>query len=85
MCFLFLRFVLCFDGIISETDAVQNPSFFVLPNERAFLLDTGAFLLYNEEKGGFLMVRDLMHDPLFLGRKSAPATKEDLQTAQDLL
>lgn len=31
------------------------------------------------------MVKELMHDPLFLGRKSAPATKEDLQTAQDLL
>ena len=31
------------------------------------------------------MVRELMHDPLFLGRKSLPATIEDLQTAQDLL
>ena len=31
------------------------------------------------------MVKELMHDPLFLGRTSAPATKEDLQTAQDLL
>ena len=31
------------------------------------------------------MVIELMHDPIFLGRKSAPATKEDLQTAQDLL
>ena len=31
------------------------------------------------------MVRELMHDPIFLGRKSAPAAKEDLQTAQDLL
>ena len=31
------------------------------------------------------MVRELMHDPIFLARKSADATKEDLQTAQDLL
>ena len=31
------------------------------------------------------MVRELVHDPILLARKSAPATKEDLQTAQDLL
>ena len=31
------------------------------------------------------MVRKLMHDPLFLGRKSRTATKEDLPTGQDLL
>jgi len=31
------------------------------------------------------MVKELIHDPIFLARKSAPATKEDLQTAQDLL
>ena len=31
------------------------------------------------------MVRELNHDPVFLGRKAAPATREDLQTAQDLL
>ena len=31
------------------------------------------------------MVKELMHDPIFLARKSAQATKEDLQTAQDLL
>ena len=31
------------------------------------------------------MVRELMHDPIFLARKSAPATVEDLATAQDLL
>ena len=31
------------------------------------------------------MVKDLMHDPIFLARKSAPAVKDDLQTAQDLL
>ena len=31
------------------------------------------------------MVKELMHDPIFLGRKSAPATKEDLEVAQDLL
>ena len=31
------------------------------------------------------MVKELVHDPIFLARKSAPATKEDLQTAQDLL
>ena len=31
------------------------------------------------------MVKELMHDPIFLARKSEPATKEDLPTAQDLL
>ena len=31
------------------------------------------------------MVRELMHDPLFLGRKSRAATKEDLTIGQDLL
>jgi peptide deformylase len=31
------------------------------------------------------MVRELVHDPFLLARKSAPATKEDLQIAQDLL
>ena len=31
------------------------------------------------------MVRPLVHDPLLLARKSTPATKEDLETARDLL
>lgn len=31
------------------------------------------------------MIKDLMHDPIFLARKSEVATKEDLQIAQDLL
>ncbi len=31
------------------------------------------------------MVKELMHDPIFLGQKSDDATFEDLQTAQDLL
>ena len=31
------------------------------------------------------MVKELMHDPIFLARKSALATKDDLQTVQDLL
>ena len=31
------------------------------------------------------MVRELIHDPLFLARRSTPATREDLGTAQDLL
>ena len=31
------------------------------------------------------MVRELMHDPIFLARKSVPATEEDLAAAQDLL
>ncbi len=31
------------------------------------------------------MVRELIHDPLFLGRKSSPATSEDLPIARDLL
>ena len=32
-----------------------------------------------------IMVRELMHDPVFLAQKSAPATKEDLDVARDLL
>ena len=31
------------------------------------------------------MVRELMHDPLFLARKSVDATTEDLEIARDLL
>ena len=31
------------------------------------------------------MVRELMHDPFFLARKSTPATMEDLEVARDLL
>lgn len=31
------------------------------------------------------MVRQLVHDPIFLARKSVPATREDLETARDLL
>ena len=31
------------------------------------------------------MVKELMHDPIFLAGKSEFATKEDLQVAQDLL
>ena len=30
------------------------------------------------------MVRELMHDPIFLARKSQPATAEDLEIARDL-
>ncbi len=31
------------------------------------------------------MVRNLVHDPVLLAKKSAPAQREDLQTARDLL
>ena len=31
------------------------------------------------------MVRELVHDPVLLARRSEPATPEDLQAAQDLL
>ena len=31
------------------------------------------------------MIKDLMHDPIFLAGKSEPATKEDISGAQDLL
>ena len=30
------------------------------------------------------MVREIVHDPMFLQRKSDDATQADLQTAQDL-
>ena len=31
------------------------------------------------------MVKELVHDPIFLGQKSETATADDLQAAQDLL
>ena len=31
------------------------------------------------------MIKELMHDPIFLAGKSEVATKEDLQVARDLL
>ena len=31
------------------------------------------------------MVKELVHDPIFLGQKSEKATADDLQAAQDLL
>ena len=31
------------------------------------------------------MIKELMHDPIFLAGKSEVATKADLQVAQDLL
>lgn len=31
------------------------------------------------------MIKEIVHDPIFLTRKSKIATKEDLQTTQDLL
>lgn len=31
------------------------------------------------------MIKDVIHDPVLLGVKSIPATKEDMQVAQDLL
>lgn len=31
------------------------------------------------------MIKELMHDPIFLAGKSEPATKDDLQVAEDLL
>ena len=31
------------------------------------------------------MIKQLMHDPIFLAQKSAPADREDLQIARDLL
>ena len=31
------------------------------------------------------MVKDIVHDPILLGAKSDPATREDMQVAQDLL
>ena len=31
------------------------------------------------------MVKELMHDPIFLSMRSEPATPEDLQVAEDLL
>ena len=36
-------------------------------------------------KKGQTMIKELMHDPIFLAGKSEVATKEDLRVAQDLL
>ena len=38
-----------------------------------------------EKTQGVVMIKELMHDPIFLAGKSEVATKEDLQVAQDLL
>ena len=37
------------------------------------------------QKENNTMVRELVHDPILLARKSAPAAREDLDTARDLL
>lgn len=34
---------------------------------------------------GLEMIKEIIHDPILLGVKSEPATKEDLQVARDLL
>ena len=31
------------------------------------------------------MIKPIVHDPIFLAQKSTPATRDDLETAQDLL
>lgn len=31
------------------------------------------------------MIKELVHDPVFLGQKSLPATENDIETAEDLL
>ena len=36
-------------------------------------------------KADAIMIRPIIKDIVFLGQKSAPATMEDLETAQDLL
>lgn len=41
-------------------------------------------LLREPKKGNSDMVRELVHDPIFLGGKSAPTGREDLHIAQDL-
>ena len=38
-----------------------------------------------ESEKKITMIKELMHDPIFLAGKSEVATKEDLQVAQDLL
>ena len=35
--------------------------------------------------GGIIVVRELVHDPIALGRRSSDATAQDLDTARDLL
>ena len=43
----------------------------------------GRLLFYGKEE--YAMVRELVHDPILLARKSAPATKEDLPILRDLM
>ena len=38
-----------------------------------------------KNKGDITMIQPIMHDPLFLAQKSAPATPEDAPVARDLL
>lgn len=45
----------------------------------------GILLSCTENKGDFTMIQPIMHDPLFLAQKSAPATPEDAPVARDLL
>lgn len=40
---------------------------------------------FKDSKQGLSMVKELIHDTILLAKKSEVATKEDLQTAQDLL
>ena len=39
----------------------------------------------NNEYGVIAMIKELVHDPLFLGIKSKPAAKEDILVGRDLL
>ena len=41
--------------------------------------------LFLWEKEGADMVRELVHDPFLLARKSTPASREDLEIARDLM
>lgn len=50
-----------------------------------FVKNSDRMKLINVKTGAFKMVKELMHDPLFLAGKSDIATKEDLQVANDLL
>ena len=42
-------------------------------------------MTYNEYNGVILMIRELMHDPIFLACRSENAAQEDIDTAKDLL
>ena len=53
---------------------------------RKFFVDIKFCLKYNCIRlGGFILIKPIVHDPMFLAQKSEKATAADLQVAKDLV